>query len=125
MDPNEIKDNELKELVVKIEDGKAELQLISEEIAAKKLELDEVVALIEAKKGEASNAKSFEPKSFDLPDKEVDVKFVIPKFNFKGVDYKASELEAAAAAGDAEALAIIEELIDIKASVIEVTEKGE
>jgi hypothetical protein len=52
---------------------------------------------------------------------KVTVKFIVPQFQFEGVVYKATEVEEAASNGDADALKLIDDLINIGAGVIEVS----
>jgi len=56
--------------------------------------------------------------------KKITVK-LLGNFRYNHKNYVGKEVEAAAAAGDAEALAIIQELVEIKSGMIEVVESKE
>lgn len=55
-------------------------------------------------------------------DKVVTVKFTVPSFRSKGVEYKSAEVEAQAEAGDVEAQELIKMLLEKGSGVIEMVE---
>lgn len=55
-------------------------------------------------------------------EKVVTVRFTVPSFRSKGVEYKSAEVEAAAQAGDVEAQELIKMLLEKSSGVIEMVE---
>lgn len=51
--------------------------------------------------------------------KDIKVNFIVKRFNFKGIVYNADELEASAKQGDADAMKVIADLVEIESGVIE------
>lgn len=56
-------------------------------------------------------------------EKVVTVRFTVPSFRSKGVEYKSAEVEAAAQAGDVEAQELIKMLLEKGSGVIEIVEE--
>ena len=53
---------------------------------------------------------------------ETTVKFTVPAFRYKGVEYKSAQVEKAAEAGDENALAIVANLVKIGSGIVEIVE---
>lgn len=58
-------------------------------------------------------------------EEQINVKFVVPSFEYNGVRYLSKDVEAAALTGDIKSLTIIADLVSIGSGIVEVIEDPE
>jgi hypothetical protein len=103
---------ELDAIYKKYADQADALQGTEEEIAEQKKMLDDLLT------EELAALNPTGPKV--EPEQKVTVEFTVPRFRYKGVEYVSKDVEAAAAAGNEDAQALINKLIDIKSGNVKI-----